>query len=186
MNKKLKRPIVLESNKIEPFSDTIYKKKRKKHKKRKKKHSQDKTPRQQEEEQEEEQETSPENQHTPIPDTLNYNIPQSDQPKLSPKDDDISLNDLSVDDSHDHSININKYNNIKLNLKIPLDKIIQSRVKQIMKEKKINIDHSHLDIDGTLKKYRNYYRNLGKYDKNKSDKKMLEQLQLTGYNINDY
>lgn len=184
MNKKLKRPIVLESNQIEPFSDTIYKKKTKKHKKRKKrkKNSHDKTPQQQEEE----QETSPENQDTHINDTLNYNIPQSDQPELSSQDDDISLNNNSADDSQDHSININKYNNVKLNLKIPLDKIIQSQVKQIMKEKKINIDHSHLDIDGTLKKYRNYYRNYGKYDKNKSDKKMLEQLQLTGYNINDY
>ena len=187
MNKKLKRPIVLESNQIEPFSDTIYKKKRKRRKKRKKKSSPYKT--------------VPENQEPLIPDTSNLSYPQPEstpqpesppqpestpQPESPPQDDNISLNEHSVDDSQDHNININKFNNVRFNLKIPLDKIIQSRVKQIMKEKKVNVNYSHLDVDGTLKKYRNYYRNLGKYDKEKSDKKMLEQLKLTGYNINDY
>ena len=87
---------------------------------------------------------------------------------------------------NDKDININKHNNVKFNLKIPLNDIIQSRVKELLKKHKVNLDHSHMDVDGTLKKYRNYYKNLGEYEKEKSDKKMMEQMNLQGYNIKDY
>ena len=76
-----------------------------------------------------------------------------------------------------------KINNkgINFNLKIPLDNIVISKAKELLKNK-YGVDHKKLDKDGNLIKYKNYYQ---KFTKAK-DKDSEDKFEVKGYNIKEY
>lgn len=70
---------------------------------------------------------------------------------------------------------------INFNLNIPLDNIVISKAKELLKDK-YGVDSQKLDDDGNIKKYKNYYQKFVK-SKNKDND---EKFEVKGYNIKEY